>query len=290
MSDYVLGLAIWFCLYGIFSLSINTVVGYTGLLSLCHAGFAAAGGYCAAILLKGGHTGFVGALALSVVVGIMLSLAVSIPASRLRGDRFILASMALQMVLTAVATNWASLTNGPYGIFGIPRPTILGFRVSTTAEFALLCSGALAGVLVLSVAVGRSPFGRALKALREDELAAKSLGLETSHFKITAFALSAAIAAMGGNLYACYMSFIDPWSFDLWQSVLMLNMLVIGGAGNVFGPLVGSAFVLLVPEALKWAHIPEAYADNLRLMVFSGVVLFLMRRRPQGLVGEYRLT
>jgi len=132
-----------------------------------------------------------------------------------------------------------------------------------------------------------SPFGRALQAMRDDELAARSLGIPVDWLKLQAFALASALVGVAGGLYACYVSYIDPTSFSLNESILMLSMVIIGGTGNVRGPLVGAAVLILLPEALRFMSLPDAIAANVRLLAYGLLLIIMMHLRPQGLAGKY---
>lgn len=290
MSNYFFTLVIWLSLYAIYAISLNFTVGYTGFLSLCQAAFAGIGGYVVALLLLKTTIGFVPSLIAAAALGALSSYAVSTAAARLRHDYFVLASLAFQAFVVAVLLNWEAVTNGVYGLKNIPKPTVLIWRVTSPSDFAILFAAVAGLVIAFAAYVGQSPFGRLLRSIREDEHAAASLGKDTARAKRTAFALSAALAALAGGMYASYISFIDPHSFDVWQSVFILSIVIIGGSGNVRGSIVGAAVVLFVPEILKWMDMPAASAANLRQIIFGVLIIALMMLRPQGIAGEYKLS
>jgi branched-chain amino acid transport system permease protein len=134
-----------------------------------------------------------------------------------------------------------------------------------------------------------SPFGRTLRAIRDDEIAASALGKNIYRFKVLAFVLSGAFASVPGALFASYMRYIDPTSFTLMETVFILSAVLIGGAGNIKGPIIGTVFVILLPEFLRFLHIPDTIAPNVRQILYGLFILILMRLRPQGLGGEYKL-
>lgn len=197
-------------------------------------------------------------------------------------------SIAVQALIYAILYNWTGLTHGPFGITGIPRPNIFNYQLVTKESifvlYGFIALGLGGGVAVLKW----SPFGRALQAMRDDELAARSVGVPVDVLKIQAFALAAILVGMAGGLYAAYVSFIDPTSFSLNESILMLSMVIVGGTGNVRGPLVGAAVLILLPEALRFVNLPDAIAANVRLLVYGLLLVILMHWRPQGLAGSYR--
>lgn len=290
MSNYFFTLIIWMSLYVIYGVSLNFMLGYTGFLSLCQAAFAGIGGYAVALLLLETSIGFVPSIFIAVIFAALSSYLVSAAAARLRHDYFVLASLAFQAFVVAVLLNWKTLTNGVYGLKNIPKPTILLWRVVSPLDFAILFAAIAVLVVAFALYVGHSPFGRLLRLIREDEQAAVSLGKNAARAKRTAFALSAALAALAGGMYTSYISFIDPHSFDVWQSVFILSIVIIGGSGNVRGSIVGAAVVLLVPEFLKWIDMSSAVAANLRQIIFGVLIIALMMLRPQGIAGEYKLS
>lgn len=286
--NYIFHIFILINIYSILSLSLNLLVGYTGLLSLCHASFYGLGAYIYTLLMMKAGLGFFPSLFFSILGSIILSLAISIPSLRLKGDYFILSTLAFQIITFTILYNWVALTRGPYGIPGIPMPTIFGMRIDTISSYFLF-SGIIALLCgLLLYLIGNSPFGRALKAIREDEIVASSLGKNITSFKITAFAISAGLAAVPGVLFAGYMRYIDPTSFTLSESVFILSLIIIGGTGNLSGPLLGTVLMCLLPEILRFLAIPDSIAANMRQIIYGLLIILIMRYRPQGLSGEYK--
>jgi len=286
--NYVLHILVMMSIYFVLALSLNMVVGFTGLMSLAHAAFYGIGAYVSTLSLLKLGVGFFPAMLLGVVAAVIFSFTISIPSLRLRGDYFVLASMGLQIIAFAILYNWTGVTRGPYGITGIPRPVVFGFQLTTIAQFLVL-SAVIAGLCVwLLYLIGNSPFGRTLKAIREDEMAAAALGKDIPRFKITAFAISAGFAAVAGALYAGYMRYIDPTSFVLMESVFILSIIVIGGTGNIIGPVIGTVLMILLPEFLRFVKMPDAVAANMRQVIYGLLIILIMRFRPQGIRGEYK--
>jgi branched-chain amino acid transport system permease protein len=212
---------------------------------------------------------------------------VSLPSLRVHGEYFVIATFAFQVVLFNVLNNWLRVTGGPLGIPGIAHPVVIGWEVDSNAEFAVLGTVfAFIAWMVVSLIV-TSPFGRVLHAIREDEAFAKACGKATLLYKVTAFALSSALAAMAGALYAHYITYIDPTSFMVMESILVLSMVIIGGAGSLWGPLVGAIVLVTLPEALRFVGLPAAAAANLRQIIYGVLLVVMMMARPQGLVGRY---
>lgn len=274
-------------LYVTLALSLNLVVGYAGQLSLCHGAFYGVGAYASTLLLVKAGWAFLPALLGAVAVSAMLSLAVGLPSLHLKGHYFVLATIGFQMIIFSVLYNWVDLTRGPYGIPAIPKPAILGWKATTLSVFLLLAALAAALVAWLLWQLARSPYGRALQAVRDDELAATALGKNPLFFKTTAFVISGGLAAVSGALYAGYVTYIDPTSFTLDESIFIVAVVIIGGAGNLKGPIVGAAFMVILPEILRFVQIPGTIAPNIRQIIYGLLLILVMRFRPQGVAGRY---
>lgn len=297
--NYLLHLLVYFNIYVIVAMSLNLVVGYCGLLTMAHAGFYAIGGYTYALLAINQGWGFVPAALAGAAVAALLSLFVSVSAWRLKGDFFVMVTLAAQALIYSMLYNWTSpgeplgslknLTNGPFGITGIPRPDLFGWRVTTPAAFALFSTGVAAVCLLVLWRLKTSPWARLLLSMREDELAARGLGKNTRLAKVQAFAIAGAMAAIAGALYAAHVRYLDPSSASLDESILMLSMVLVGGLGNFRGPALGAAILILLPELLRFLHLPDAQAANLRLLIYGLLLVIMVHVRPQGLAGEYRM-
>jgi len=277
------------CIYGILALSLNLLVGYSGLLSLAHAAFYGIGAYTATLLMMKLGFNFLPALLCGVVAAGISGLLIAYPSLRLKDDYFVLASLGFQLIAFSILYNWIGLTRGPYGIPGIPRPTIFGFKVDSLPLYLILCAVIFSLVFLFIRLLCESPFGRALKAVREDELAAEALGKDVPNLKIWAFVIGGGLAAVSGVIYASYVTYIDPTSFTLDESIFIIAIVLIGGSGNLKGPLVGAVFMITLPEVLRFLGLPSTIAPNVRQMIYGALLVFLMRYRPQGLAGEYKL-
>jgi branched-chain amino acid transport system permease protein len=296
--NYLLHLLIYFCIYAIAALSLNLVIGYCGLLTLAHASYFAVGAYSYAILSLHGW-GFLPAMAAAVVIAAVLSLIVSLPAWRFRGDNFVLMSLAAQTFIFSLLYNWyhpqaapgtlLNLTNGPFGLAGISRPDIFGIRMDTIGSISVLAV-VLATICALVIwRLQSSPWGRLLQCMRDDELALRGLGKNVRRAKLEAFAVSCGLVAVAGVLYASYVNYIDASSATLDESILMVCMLLVGGMVNFRGPLVGAAVLVALPEVLRMVHFPDAMAANVRLLAYGLLLVLIVHFRPQGLAGKYRV-
>lgn len=290
-------LLITFEIYAIVALSLNLMVGHSGLLSLAHAGFFAVGGYVYALLTIKLGWAFLPAAFSAGLIGGVLSLTISLPSWRLRGDFLVLATLAVQALIFSGIYNWATpnapigtwanLTNGPFGITQIPRTSLLGRGPAGTLATTTLV---LASVAWAVRRLTHSPWGRLLACMRDDELAARGLGKNTRLLKVEVIAVSCAFAALAGVLYAGHITYLDPGVASLDEGILMLSMVIIGGAGNFRGPLVGAAVLVALPELLRFLMLPDALAGNLRLGIYGLLLVLMVHLRPQGLAGVYRAS
>jgi branched-chain amino acid transport system permease protein len=285
--NYLAHIGVMLCLYLILTLTLNLLVGYTGLLTVCHAAFSGLGGYfCTILMMRFGFSFFL-ALPVSVLFAGILAYLISVPSLRLRGDFFVLVTLGFQMIIYAVFNNWDAVTQGSYGISGVPSPHLFGFRLSSAPNFLPLAA-AIAGMITLIIwKLTTRPFGRTLQAIRDDELAALSVGKNVKSFKRKSFVIGAMLAAPAGALLAVYNGYIDPTSFTLEESILILCAVIVGGAGRVAGSIYGALLLVFLPEALRLVQVPDAIAGSLRLILFGLALIVIMRLRPKGISGEY---
>lgn len=289
--EYVLHIGIMLCIYIILVLSTNLTVGMANLLTMCQAAFYGIGAYIGTYFLMQFNLPFI-VIALIVMLATgVTSLLVSYASVKLKGDYFILATLGFQMIVYTILYNWISVTRGPYGIPGIPSIKLFGIW-SLNGIYAYFFLSLILAVIVALVfsRLQLSPYGRMLKAIRTDELSAKALGRNTIRLKSWAFFISAAFAGVAGLVYASYMSYIDPTSFTLDESIFIITALFIGGIGSrVWGPVVGAAVVVILPELLRFVGLPDAVAANLRQVIYGLTLIILMLLKPQGLLGNAKL-
>ncbi len=283
--SYLMALGIFGCIYVLLTLSLNLAVGYTGLLNLGHIAFYGIGAYASALLVLAGVP-YILALILSAIIAGLFSLIISIPSLRLKGHYFAIATFGFSEIIRAVVKNWDSLTRGPMGIYGIPTPEILGFSFNTPTEIFSLY---LVITIIIVLAVYRivnSPFGRILKSVRDDEIASKALGKNTTSYKIQAVFIGALIAGIAGSMYSHYIMFVDPSMFMLPTLVFVFSMVVAGGLGSVLGSVLGAIILSLLPEPLRFLPIPSAAVGAIRMLLFSGIIILMILFRPEGIIKE----
>jgi branched-chain amino acid transport system permease protein len=285
--EYLFHILVLISIYTILAVSLDLIAGHTGLVSIAHASFYGLGAYTSALLAIRVGMPFPLGIAAGMVIAGLISFIISIPSLRLRDDYFILVTFSFQMILYNIFNNWTELTRGSLGIPGIPHPTFLGWSIQSRGAFVLLAFIFAAFTYAIVGLLTKSPFGRVLLAIREDEVFAQSLGKNTFHFKVTAFAISAAFAALAGSLYAHYITYIDPTSFTVMESILVMSMVIIGGAGSFWGPIIGAVTLVALPEVLRLVGLPDHMAANLRQVFYGVILVIILLVRPRGLVGRY---
>ncbi len=211
--EYFLHILILIGIYIILSVSLNLVAGYTGLLSVAHAAFYGIGAYVTALLALHFESHFIINILCAMVLSGILGAFIAIPSLRSHDDYFVIATFAFQIIIFSILNNWVSLTKGPMGLPGIPQPVLFGFQISSHIAFLFFVSFFAIITFLAANRLVNSPFGRVLKAIREGEVFAASLGKNVAGFKITVLVVSASLAGIAGSLYAYYITFIDPTSF-----------------------------------------------------------------------------
>lgn len=286
--NYLFHILIMINIYLILALSLNLVMGYTGLISLTHAAFFGIGAYTAALFMVHLKLNFFLALLLAIVLTFIISYLIGKLSLVFREEFFVLVTLGFQMIVFSILYNFTKLTRGAYGIMGIPKPSLFGFGFSELWTFFLL-SGFIAGIILFYFKIlDKSVFCLYLKGIRDNELAFISSGKNPSHYKILAFVISGGAAGISGALYASYITYIVPASFNLDVSIFILCIVMIGGSGNLRGPLIGTVFMVIAPEALKYLGLPDAAAANVKQIIYGLLMVILMKYRPQGLLGEYK--
>jgi ABC-type branched-subunit amino acid transport system permease subunit len=284
--DYAFHIIILVCVYGTLAISLDLLAGHSGQLSLAHAAFYGIGAYVSALLaLRFGSPVWLAAL-VALGVAAMTSSVIALTAMRLFDDYFIIATFCFQMMFLNIADSWISLTRGPLGLSGIPQLGIFGWTTSTRAENLMLALGMLAFAWLFARRLISSPFGRVLHAIREDDILVRALGKNDFYFKAVVFAVSSCLAAGAGVFYAAYVSYIDPSSFTVTESILVLAMVIVGGAGRLVGPVVGAAALVLLPELLRALGFPVTVAAEIRQIIYGILLAAIVLVRPDQLLRE----
>lgn len=286
--EYLIHIGILVCLYAILAVSLNLVVGYTGLLSVSHAAFYGIGAYCVAILVATYNLNFFVAAGGGVILAGALAGLMGLLLSKFSGDYYALVSMGFSVIVFSVLLNWQSLTRGSFGIPGIMRPSIPLVNMNTNAIYLGFCLLVLGVVYIVSRRIVHSSYGRILKTIREDERAVRVFGYKTFHYKLSVYIISAMFAATAGALFAPYITFVDPGSFSVNESIVMLSMIILGGLANLQASVLGALVLVVLPEVLRFVGFPSDIAAQMRGVVYGLTLVLLMLYKPQGLLGEYK--
>jgi branched-chain amino acid transport system permease protein len=273
-------------IYVALALSTNLLVGIVGIFSVSQAAVFGVGAYIVAAFIMSDTLPYVPALLVAAGCCVGLNVLLALPSLRVAGDYFVVTSFGIQLLATAVFSNWTAGTGGANGLPGIPPPVIAGLTVDENSRYLVLCTVVVALLCLCFWLIMRAPFGRLLRAIREDELAVAAAGKNVLRAKVAAAAVAGAFAGTAGGLYGSFLSFVDPSSFDLDASVLILTMMVLGGARTLAGSIVGPFVLLALPQLLALVEIPTTIAAAMRQLVYGVLLIAFMLFRPQGLLGE----
>jgi branched-chain amino acid transport system permease protein len=250
-------------------------------LNLGYVAFYAIGAYAYAILSTGFGLSFWPGLLVGGVTAAVFAALLGLSTLKLRGDYFAIVTLGMGEITRIVLNNWDNMTGGPNGISGIGRPVIAGYALQTTLDFYYL---GLFLAIVTVFAMHRlinSRIGRAWIAIREDDVAAEAMGIDTFRLKLLAFVIGSAWAGMAGVFFAAKMAFVSPESFTFFESVLILCMVVLGGMGSIPGIVLGALLLIILPEVFR-------DFQDYRMLAFGGALVLMMIFRPQGLLGTVR--
>lgn len=291
MIAYLVNLATLIAIFGIAATSLNLLIGYAGIFSIAHAVFFGIGAYVAAQVALTFSADFLVAALTAALVAAVLSLCLALPALRVRGEYFVAASLGLQMLATTIFEEAHGFTGGVGGLVGIPPARVLGFDIATPDAFLVLSLACLGATLLVVQVLMRGSFGRSLMALRDSESAAEAFGKDVRALKTLVVAVGCFFAGIAGALFAFHMAFVNVESFTLGQSVVLMAMVIIGGAGTITGPLVGVIALLSLPAALSFLpFIPSTEIGTVQQFIYGVLMTLLMIFRPSGLVGLSRGT
>ena len=250
LKTYGLYLLTLWLVYVIAALGLNLTVGYAGLKSLCHAGFMGVGAYTVAIMMKAGFSFWL-ASPVAIALCFALGLVIGFPALRVQLHYLGFATLGFNLLLVLFFRNEEWLTGGTFGIQNIKRPELFGFSFEGNLAFYFLVLAITIVTGVLLALFLRSPWGRAFAALRDNPIRAESTGINITAYTLMSFAIGAAYAGVAGALFATLVNFIEPAPFGIANSLLFLMMVVVGGSGRFYGPVLGAAIALLLPELLR---------------------------------------
>jgi branched-chain amino acid transport system permease protein len=297
-------------LYILLALGLNIVVGFAGLLDLGYIAFYAVGAYTYALLASpqfGLHLPFWAILPIGALVAAFFGVLLGTPTLKLRGDYLAIVTLGFGEIVRIFLNNLSrpvNITNGPQGISRIDpftlgplnfssSETLLGLPVSGPIKYYYLLLAVMVLILVVNVRLQNSRIGRAWEAVREDEIAARAMGINTTHMKLLAFAMGASFGGVAGGMFSAIQGFISPESFVLVESIMVVSMVVLGGMGNIWGVVLGALLLSFVPEILRWTVQPLQEAlfgrmlvepEVIRMLIFGLALVLIMLYRPAGLL------
>jgi branched-chain amino acid transport system permease protein len=257
---------------------------------MCQAAYYGTGAYLTTILMVQFHLNFFIALLIAISINISINATITTwLAGRLRNLYFTLATMALQIIFFGIVYNWQNVTQGPYGISGIPKPMIGSFEFSSPVMFFIITLFFTTITLLFFWIFPKTPLCRMLECTRDDEVWLSVLGKNPIRFKFVSISISVAFATIAGGLYATYMSYIDPTSFTMDESILILTIILVGGTGNILGPVSGALIYVFLPEILRFVSLPDAIAANARMIIYALILILIVRFKPNGLFGKFKI-
>ncbi len=287
--EYLINIGILFCIYGILALSLNMVVGMAGLVSLAQAAFFGIGAYATALGMTTLGVGFFTSVFIGILINLIISILLGNILSKFKGDYYAIVSAGLSIIAFSVLLNWNSLTNGPLGIFGIPRPEIFGLALTSNAMYFGFCLLILVLSFLFFRHMDRSSFGLGLRALREDEQLTSVMGYNTKRMKSIIFSASAIVAGIAGGLFASYIAFIEPSTFQVKEGIFLFTIIIIGGLASSWGSVLGALILLSLPEALKFLGLPFSVAAQLQQIIYGLTLVLIMVLKPKGIFGKYKM-
>ena len=282
MTAFIVHLAILAGIYIILAVSLNLIVGYAGQVALGHAAFYGIGAYASTLTAMSWNFPYLLAALLAMLVSGLCGLALGLPTLRLKEDYLAIVTLGFGVIIDLVIRN-LEITGGPDGIVGVPTPVILGLSFRNPLLYLLLVGLGVGFSLLFTYLLVNSYHGRALKAIRDHEITAQVMGINSPAYKVAIFALAAALAGLAGSLFAHYIKHINYESFGLHTSILIVCMVVLGGMGSILGSVLGAIILTVLPETLRQF---QSYQD----LIYGGLLVALLVWRPQGLLGKGKLS
>jgi len=277
-NPYYIGVMVFVGIYCLITLGLSLLMGYAGQISIGHAAFFAIGAYTSGLLTTRANLPPLVAFLLAISLAIIVAFLIGIPALRLKGHYLAMATLGFGEIVYIVLNGWGKLTGGPSGFGKIPRIGIGKIEIESTLSHYILVWLLVVLGLIFALNIINSRVGRALRAIHGSELAANTMGINTSKYKIQVFVLSAVFASVAGSLYAHFVTFISPATFNLEFSIRLVTMVVIGGMSNVWGALMGTILLGVLPELLR------SFKDY-DILIYGFILMIIMIFMPEGLFG-----
>jgi ABC-type branched-subunit amino acid transport system ATPase component/ABC-type branched-subunit amino acid transport system permease subunit len=286
MINYIAQIAVFVAIFLLLATSLNLVLGFGGVFSIMQAVFYGVGAYTAADLIVFVHAPFPLDLLGALVVAMALGALVAGLLMRIAGELVIIATLALQLVFSTIFRNWTAVTGGSYGIFGIGRPAVFGYPLTSLPAFACMAALVAAAAFAAALLIARSPFGLAVRAQREDAVLAGALGHDVVRERATVFVIGAGLAGLAGALYAQFVGYVDPSGFDVNQSLSIITIVVVGGLGNLWGTLGAAIILTFLPQLLILLPATSSAAAQFQLLLYGVILVLVVRFWPSGILPE----
>ncbi len=277
-NPYLVRIATMVAIYVVLASSLNLIIGFTGMYSLGHGAFYGIGAYVSAILAVNLKWAFWITMPFAGVFSALVGAFIGLATLRLRQTFLVFGTLAFGEIVRILIMNWDGLTRGPMGIPGIPVPEFFGLLVKDTTEFYyLILVFTIVSVFVIH-RLYHSRVGRAWVAIREDEIAAATMGIHVFGYKVLAFTISCLFAGLAGAFYAHFVTFISADQFAMGESFLILTMVALGGTGSISGPIIGAFILMLIPEVFR-------FLEEFRMVLYGAILILVMVVKPEGLLG-----
>jgi branched-chain amino acid transport system permease protein len=289
MLAYILHILIIMAIYIILALSLNLIIGFSGQVSLGHAAFYGIGAYISSLLVVNFSVPY-GIALLSAAAGSgLFGILLGIPTLRLRDDYLAIVTLGFGLILVVVGLN-IDYIGGTDGFMGIPSPVLFGIKFASKTRFLAISLFLVIVTILFMYRIKASRIGRALSAIRDDETVAQVMGINTTNYKVMVFGIGSAFAGIAGSLYSAYVHFIDPHTFGLSTSIVILCMVVLGGIGSIAGSIIGAAILTFLPELLRIVikgipGISDKFPD-FQALAYGLLLVSIIIVRPQGLMGK----
>ena len=280
-DEYILHLSIMACIYIVLAMSLNLLLGFSGLFSLGHAAFYGIGAYTSALLTLKAGLPFELAFVLSGLITAFIGFLFGFPALRLRGIFLAVGTLGFNQIVYLLLVNWEGLTGGPAGLAGIPGAKLGGFIFSQSSHYYVAAITLAVVLLTLTWRILISRPGRALIAIRDDEMAARAVGIDVTRYKLIVFSFSTFLAGLAGSFFAHYLSYVSPDNFTINESFVMVSIVALGGMGNFFGSILGAIILVVLPEYFR-------FLQDYRSFIYGAALVFIMFFLPKGILGWYR--
>lgn len=288
LSAYLIHILIIVVIYIILALSLNLAVGFTGLINFGDIAFFGIGAYTSALLTIAGipfPASFIIAGLFSSFFGLILTKI----CNKLKGEYFAMATLGFSFFTFSVLINWGSVTHGPLGIPGIPKPNIFGIYIQNNFSYLIFATIIAILVYLILKKITTSPYGKLLGAVRDDAIGIESMGKNVFKLKSQSMMISAFFTGIAGSLFAHYISYIDPSTFYLTDLIVIFTITIVGGFGSLKGSVIAGIIIIALPELLRFIDLPSSIVATMRQMIYAIILLVILLYKPRGLFGKIDL-